>query len=94
MYWFIYRLNSIFLSSLSAGLLNITTALDLSLYLQREREYVPWAAFFYAFKPFSNRLSLSAVNGEKEVCSYNVWVQSCHYFLLAVYFFPNQQYFA
>ena len=53
--------------SCSAGLLNITTALDLSLYLQREREYVPWAASFSWFSILSDRLSLTPVFGKFQV---------------------------
>ena len=51
----------------SAGLLNITTALDLSLYLQQEREYVPWAAAFKWFNILSDRLSLTPIYGKFQV---------------------------
>lgn len=43
-----------------AGLLNATIALDLSLYLLKERDYVPWATALEHFQAWSKYLSEAA----------------------------------
>ncbi|XP_046689288.1 LOW QUALITY PROTEIN: endoplasmic reticulum aminopeptidase 2-like [Homalodisca vitripennis] len=43
-----------------AGLLNVTIAMDLSLYLLRERDYVPWATALEHFQAWSRYLSEAA----------------------------------
>ncbi|XP_039283006.1 LOW QUALITY PROTEIN: glutamyl aminopeptidase [Nilaparvata lugens] len=43
-----------------AGLLNVTTALELSLYLLKEREYVPWATALEHFQAWSKYLAEAA----------------------------------
>ncbi len=42
-------------------------ALDLSMYLQNEREYVPWAASFTWLNILSDRLSLTPAFGRFQV---------------------------
>lgn len=64
---FIKRLNkiqvltcSLKLAHCRAGLLNISVAMDLSLYLLRERDYVPWATALQHFQAWSRYLAESA----------------------------------
>lgn len=42
-----------------AGLLNASVPLELSLYLENERDYVPWATAIEHFQAWSRRLSES-----------------------------------
>lgn len=46
--------------TLRAGLLNVTVPMELSLYLLKEREYVPWATALEHFQAWSRYLSEAA----------------------------------
>ena len=51
----------------SAGLLDLTVALNLSQYLLKEKEYVPWDAALAWLYKLAGRLAFSGVYGNFEV---------------------------
>ena len=57
----------IFFLSYRAGKVNYTTALDMSLYLHREKDYVPWRAAMLSLSYIGARLSMTSYYGLYQV---------------------------
>ena len=61
----------------SAGLLDLSVALDLSQYLLREKEYVPWDAALSWLHTLAGRLAFTSVYGSFQVtCAVTLCVVS------------------
>ena len=63
----------------SAGKLSIEVPLNLTMYLNNERDYLPWTSALDWIYKMSNLLSLTPVYGIYEVCGMCLCVCACVY---------------